>query len=166
MSDQKDFRRWTKRRAASGGWFICFNAYLKFMSIEAAWVLQRLINLSSSRPKTPKREALWNKGWTMCTVNYLEKLTLLKADAQKRILKELQGYRKGVLHEELRFVKTRRMGRDGRRFVKINLVKIEQALDAAEVGIAGNPPDRMKGNPAIPVNGKPRAPEPCRRMSL
>jgi hypothetical protein len=43
----KDLKRWNKRRAAGGNWFQFYTNFLEVLSIEAACVVQKMINLMS-----------------------------------------------------------------------------------------------------------------------
>jgi hypothetical protein len=59
----------------------------------------------------------------------LEKTLRLKSGAQKRILRELQGWRKGVHHPELCMIKVRQLGLPGKRYVKVFFDKIDRIIN-------------------------------------
>src|SRR5579863_10446503 len=73
--NSKDYERWLKRRCITGNWFVCFDDFLEVMSIEAAWILQRIINLGKRTPKTKLERRLHTDGWIRVSVDFLMKKT-------------------------------------------------------------------------------------------
>ena len=120
QQQKQSYNRYLVRRSMSGSWFICFDDYLEVMSRDAAWTLQRIINLGKKKPKKPRQRELWEKGWVFCSLNFLETKVKLKRNSQARVLKELV---------DKKFIKVKRFGMPARRFIKVRLLVIEQAID-------------------------------------
>ncbi len=166
----EDYQRWLKRRSMSGNWFVCFDDFVKVMNPEEAWVLQRIINLGKRNPKTKLDKKVRPEGWIRCTVAFLQRKVRLTPTAQKRILNSLQGIfdkrKKGisqrtrVCDEGRVFIEVKTFGVPPRRFVRVDLVNIERAIDifdaaeeAERVGIPksrnSNPLNGRNSNPSI-----------------
>lgn len=119
-----EFKRWLDRRCLSGNWFVCFDDYLWVMEADEAWLLQIVINLGKRKPKNKASLALWKEGWILCTVKYLLKRSKgrFRPNGQIRILKTLQ---------KLGFIEVKAFGTPPRRYVKVDLIRLERAIDEA-----------------------------------
>ncbi len=140
-----NFQLWLERRSQAGNWFFCFDDYLEVMSIVEAWVLQRIVNLGKLVPKSKKRLELRKQGWILVTVGYLQKKTKLGPNSQVRVLSNLQGKYKDKPKNDWKidpkraFIEVQCFGVPRKRYVRVNLIKIEQAIDAATSSDNGFP---------------------------
>lgn len=139
-----ELKDYLARRADTGNWFIVFDDYLEIMSIEAAWVLQRIINLGKCKPKTPDDIKMRQQGYVRVSTRFLQKKTKLNPDAQGRVLRELQGWhwpkekptgqkrKKQEHHPDKVYVEVVRKGLPAKRYVKVDLLAIEAAITRAK----------------------------------
>jgi len=68
----------------------------------------------------------------LCTVKYLQRKTKLGPDAQERLLRKLQGKKNnGALERSRAFIEVKRFGVPPRRHIRIHIVTIEKAINAA-----------------------------------
>lgn len=156
---EEDFVRYLRRNKDSGNWFPFSRDYLKIMSHDAAILIQHILNLWGIVPKNSRRKALREQGWVQFSEEKAEKVLCYSPDAQSRILDELQGKvkKKGkqtVYLPEKVFIEMKRFGCPPRRYVRVNIQMIEQAIDRVDGG-GGEDSGNSKGgkSPRLPNGG-------------
>lgn len=122
-ADETLYMKYIRRRSAAGNWFIFFRDYLDVMSRDEALVIQCISNAGQRKPKNKYRQKMLKNGYVLCTVSYLRKMLRMESGVQKRTLLRLKD--KG-------FINVRQCGMPAKRFVSIDVLAIEKAIDEAE----------------------------------
>ncbi|MDE2095774.1 MAG: hypothetical protein KGL39_00835 [Patescibacteria group bacterium] len=141
------YNRHIARAKNVNNYFIFCRCYYKILKSRlAALFLQDLMNLASS-PMVTSQE-INGDDYFLCTTEFLkDSISEWTQDEQRRYLKELRS------HE---FIKTARHGVLGPRWISIDYLKIEEAIDESENSqIGGKPPIKIGGKPPIKIGGKP-----------
>lgn len=121
-SEQEKYGRYLERVSNAGNWFMFFRDYTKIMSLYEAAFLQSILNWSNYDPTTSTEKALLKQGWIRFSISTAEYQLGLKENTQQRIINKLK---------KKEFCKTRRAGIPPKRYFKINLIKIQEAVDKA-----------------------------------
>jgi hypothetical protein len=130
-----DYRRYLERRADAGNWFPFFRDYLLIMPLDAAVVVQSILNLGKAKSKD---------GWILCTVEYLYQSTRLDRNAQVRVLNVLKN---------LGFIEWEKRGIPAKRYIRVDILKLDrEAENAANNQSTGNPVNKTTANPVDSVN--------------
>jgi len=136
------------RAKQADSWFHFCRLYFKIMKRLEALFLQDIINLAQLNKTKVEwiKEGEESRLFFLCTANYLKKSgSHWTDDEQRRHILSLR--KKG-------YIRSIRRGDDGKRWLHVDLLKLETDLDIAEKSDEGKTPEPESGKNAEPDEGK------------